>query len=125
MTKSLVVESTHGLAATLSLHLDEPSDETLIAARGKDGHERLLVAVQSAAPHGHYFHDAVQHLPSLLFWLARHVRDEAAALKADPTRVLYDEKGEVYKAFSLERVFLSLIQESAALVVDKQGWHVL
>jgi hypothetical protein len=43
------------------------------------------------------------------------------ALKADPTSVLYDEKGEVYKAFSLERVFLSLIQESAALVIDKQG----
>jgi RNA polymerase sigma-70 factor (ECF subfamily) len=32
MTMSLVVESTHGLAATLSLHLDEPSDEALIAA---------------------------------------------------------------------------------------------
>ncbi len=32
MTMSLVVESTHGLAATLSLHLDEASDETLIAA---------------------------------------------------------------------------------------------
>src|SRR6266699_668685 len=32
MTMSLVVESTHGLAATLSLHLDETSDETLIAA---------------------------------------------------------------------------------------------
>src|SRR5258708_25482341 len=32
MTMSLVVESTHGLAATLSLHLDETSDEALIAA---------------------------------------------------------------------------------------------
>ena len=44
-----------------------------------------------------------------------------AALQADPTRVLYDEERAVYSAYSLERVFLSLIQQSAALVIDKRG----
>jgi hypothetical protein len=44
-----------------------------------------------------------------------------AALKADPARILYDEQGAVYKAYSLERVFFSLLQQSAALVIDKQG----
>ena len=42
-------------------------------------------------------------------------------LNADPTRVLYDETGTAYKSYWLERVFFSMIQQSAALVVDTQG----
>ncbi len=35
--------------------------------------------------------------------------------------VLYDEKRTVYEVYSLERVFLSLIQQSAVFVIDGQG----
>jgi len=43
------------------------------------------------------------------------------ALHADPARVFYDEERKAYAAFSLERVFLSLLQQSAALIIDKRG----
>lgn len=43
------------------------------------------------------------------------------ALNADPAHVLFDETGKTYKTYWLERVFFSMIQQSAALVVDMQG----
>lgn len=44
-----------------------------------------------------------------------------AVFHADPARVMYDEDRTAYATFSLERVFLSLIQQSAALIIDKRG----
>jgi peroxiredoxin len=45
----------------------------------------------------------------------------AKATKADPAQVLYDETGEVYDRYMLDKAFLSLIQRSAAFIVDRQG----
>ena len=42
-------------------------------------------------------------------------------LKADPAHVLYDERRTVYETYSLEQVFLSLIQQSAVFIIDGQG----
>ena len=38
-----------------------------------------------------------------------------------PFPVLYDREGEVYDRFRLDRVLFSLIQRSAAFVIDQQG----
>lgn len=43
------------------------------------------------------------------------------AVGANPAQVLYDEAGTAYDTYTLHRVFLSLIQQSAAFMVDKQG----
>ncbi len=45
----------------------------------------------------------------------------AKAIKADPGQVLFDESGEVYDRYMLDKVFLSLIQRSAAFIIDSQG----
>ncbi len=52
----------------------------------------------------------------------RHGAERTArAIKADPGQVLYDESGEVYDRYMLDKVFLSLIQRSAAFIIDPQG----
>jgi peroxiredoxin len=38
-----------------------------------------------------------------------------------PYPILADANGEVYEQFMLDRVFLALLQESAAFVIDKAG----
>jgi peroxiredoxin len=43
------------------------------------------------------------------------------AIKANPGQVLYDETGEVYDRYMLDKVFLSLLQRSAAFIIDPQG----
>ncbi len=45
----------------------------------------------------------------------------AKSVKADPGQVLYDQTGEVYDKYMLDKVFLSLIQRSAAFIIDSQG----
>lgn len=55
--------------------------KSLSAARGNDGRERILDAIEIAAPPGHFFHDAAHHMQSLLLWFARHADAEIAEVK--------------------------------------------
>jgi hypothetical protein len=48
-------------------------------------------------------------------------RRMANTLGIAPDLVLYDERGEVYDRYMLDRVFLSLIQRSALFVIDREG----
>ncbi|MCC7209619.1 MAG: redoxin domain-containing protein [Anaerolineae bacterium] len=52
---------------------------------------------------------------------AASARRMAETLKIAPEQVLYDETGDVYDRFMLDRVFLSLIQRSALFVLDRAG----
>jgi|SRR5579859_4751852 len=46
-------------------------------------------------------------------WLARQQKA--------PFPVLYDSDGKVYDEYALHRIFLSMIQQSAAFIIDRQG----
>jgi len=45
----------------------------------------------------------------------------AKATKAKPSEALFDEAGSAYDAYMLDKVFFSLLQRSAAFIVDKEG----
>lgn len=45
----------------------------------------------------------------------------AAAIKAEPAQILYDESGAVYDTYMLDKVLFSLLQETGAFVIDTQG----
>lgn len=46
-------------------------------------------------------------------------RRMAESLKIGPEQVLYDESGEVYDRYMLDKAFFSLIQRSALFVLDR------
>jgi hypothetical protein len=45
----------------------------------------------------------------------------AVLLKVDGSFILYDGTGDVYEAYTLDRVMMSMIQQSGVFIIDKAG----